>query len=291
MSHQLGIVDLLKAFGFDDQLKSKLVRHQDSRYDVPTLMQDGWFNLYQSLQGRPVFSGCDQIVCFVGDGGTRARFIGVYRVLDESPATPLHVPKKCPYAEWRTDSKFYYELQYDPQYEDLVGRVVIDWGAGAIQWAQHLRNKSVIEVLPKGRALEPFSDYLDFTLSHHELKCLFSQPTAHRDWQSSLSAVAGVYLILAQHTGDQYVGSAYGSEGIWGRWQHYASNGHGNNVMLRDLVGQDDRYPDSFRYSVLQVLPKTTTPAEVIRWENQYKMKLGSRAIGHNQSERRRAKN
>jgi hypothetical protein len=165
---------------------------------------------------------------------------------------------------------------------------VIDWGAGALQWAQHLRNKPVTEVFPKGRTLEPFSDYLDFTLSHDELKDLFKHPKSHRDWQSSLSAVAGVYLILAQHSGNQYVGSAYGTDGIWGRWQHYASSGHGNNVMLRDLVEQDDRYPESFRYSVLQVLPKSTKAAEVIRWENQYKMKLGSRAIGLNQAERLR---
>jgi hypothetical protein len=29
-------------------------------------------------------------------------------------------------------------------------------------------------------------------------------------------------------------------------------------------------------------LPKTTTPVEVIRWESQYKLKLGSRATGLN---------
>lgn len=288
MSHELGIIDVLKAFGFDDQLKTKIVRHQDGRYDVPGLMREGWFELYQSLQARPVFSGCDQIVCFTGDGGTRARFIGVYQVLGESPCTSTHVPARCPYPEWRTESKYYYRLKYEPQYEDLAGRVVIDWGTGALQWAQHLRNKAVVEIFPKGRTLEPFTDYLDFSLSHDELKQLFSQPTAHRDWQSSLSAVAGIYLILAEQSGDHYVGSAYGSDGIWGRWQQYASNGHGNNVMLRQLVTSDGRYPGSFRYSVLQVLPKSTKPAEVIRWENQYKMKLGSRAIGLNQAEGRR---
>jgi hypothetical protein len=51
---------------------------------------------------------------------------------------------------------------------------------------------------------------------------------------------------------------------------------------LRDLIGSDKAYPKAFRYSILQVLPKTTTPAEVIRWEQQYKAKLGSRATGLN---------
>ena len=55
MATEIGIVDLLKVLGFDDRLKSKLVRHQDARYDVPALIRDGWFDLYQSLQKRPVF--------------------------------------------------------------------------------------------------------------------------------------------------------------------------------------------------------------------------------------------
>src|SRR5256885_5695033 len=49
--------------------------------------------LYQSLQARPVFSGCDQIVSFIGDGGTRARFVGVYRVLQQSKSAKSLVPK------------------------------------------------------------------------------------------------------------------------------------------------------------------------------------------------------
>ena len=84
MATEIGIVDLLEVLGFDDRLKSKLVRHQDARYDVPALIRDGWFDLYQSLQKRPVFKDCKQIVSFVGDGSKRARFVGVYRVLNKA---------------------------------------------------------------------------------------------------------------------------------------------------------------------------------------------------------------
>lgn len=31
MATELGIIDLLKVFGFDERMKTKLVRHQDSR--------------------------------------------------------------------------------------------------------------------------------------------------------------------------------------------------------------------------------------------------------------------
>ncbi len=109
-----------------------------------------------------------------------------------------------------------------------------------------------------------------------------SKAHAHRDWVTSLSAVAGVYMILAQPTGHQYVGSAYGLDGIWGRWSQYAAKGHGGNAKLRDLLVTDGAYPNAFRFSILQVLPKTATKPEVIRWESLYKSKLGSRATGLN---------
>lgn len=287
-NQQLGIIDLLTSFGFDPHIKSKLVRHQDARYDIPTLIRDGWFDLYQSLQARSVFKNCHQIVSFIGDGTNRAKFVGVYRIRQSANAKASHVPKNCPYPEWRDTSKYFYRLERQSQFSDLEGRVVIEWGSGALAWHQHLKNKPIIEILPKGRVLESFSDYLDFTLTYSQLCSLIASPRAHRDWHASLSAVAGVYLILAETNGHQYVGSAYGLEGIWGRWGQYAKNGHGGNLMLRSLLRADHAYPHAFRFSVLQVLPKTTTPSEVIRWESQYKIKLGSRATGLNQSESRK---
>jgi len=282
MATEIGIVDLLKVFGFDDRLKSKLVRHQDARYDVTTLIRDGWFDLYQSFQARPVFNDCEQIISFVGDGSGRARLVGVYRVLKQGASSKSLIPADCPYQEWGVTSKYHYELERCSEFANLEGRVVIDWGSGALAWHQHLKNKPVVEVFPKGRILDRFTDYLDFSLSYHQLTDLVSNANAHRDWVSSLSAVAGVYLILAQSTGHQYVGSAYGLDGIWGRWLQYATNGHGGNTKLRALLNSDDAYPNAFRFSILQVLPKTTATPEVIRWESLYKAKLGSRATGLN---------
>ena len=278
----LGIVDLLTARGFDSDCKCKLVRHQDRRYGVPALIRSGWFDMYQSHQKTDIFKGCDFIVAFIGDGGTRAKFHGMYRVLGGRKRRPSDIPDDSPFLDWRDLDGYYYELQLDSRFADLSGRVVIEWGAGALAWHQHMRNKPIVEVFPTGRALAPFSDYLDFSLSYQELQDLVSNEASHRDWQSSLSAVAGVYLILAETTGEQYVGSAYGLSGIWGRWQKYAANGHCENKLLKQLISDDSSYPDGFRFSVLQVLPKSTKDSEVIRWETQYKTKLGSRATGLN---------
>ena len=282
MAKHLGIVDVLTVFGFDPTLKTKLVRHQDARYDVQTLIREGWFELYQSLQARPVFEGCRQIVSFIGDGSSRARLLGVYRVVSQQLSSEVSFPKLCPYQNWRKTSKYHYTLKHCPEYTDLEGRVVIDWGSGALAWHQHLKNKKVIEIMPPGRSLDAFTDYLDFSLGYLQLQDLVANAEAHRDWKASLSAVAGVYMVLAATTGHQYVGSAFGTDGIWGRWSQYAANGHGGNAKLKELLGSDAAYPTAFRYSVLQVLPKPTTRREVIRWESQYKLKLGSRATGLN---------
>jgi len=282
MEEEFGILDLLTIKGFDPKCKSKLVRHQDKRFDIANLIRDGWIDLYQAHQARSIFGDCDYIVTFTGDGGTRAKLLGVYRVLEERASTPDDIPDNSPLAEWRHRPGYFYELEHQNQYADLEGRVVIEWGAGALAWHQHMINKPVIEIFPTGRSLEPFTDYLDFSLSYRQLEDLMANPAGHRDWHSSLSAVAGIYLILAETTGEQYVGSAYGLEGIWGRWQQYVANGHGNNKLLRKIIKDDPAYPNAFRFSLLQVLPKTTKDSEVIRWETQYKNKLGSRATGLN---------
>jgi len=140
----------------------------------------------------------------------------------------------------------------------------------------------VLEILPPGRKLAPFDDYLEFSLTNAELKDLFDNEEAHRDWRTPLRAVAGVYLVLAQSTGNLYVGSAYGESGIWGRWRQYAAKGDGGNVQLRELIRSNSAYPGQFRFSVLQISPKTMTRDEVLKRETLYKHKLGTRATGLN---------
>jgi hypothetical protein len=228
-----------------------------------------------------VFDGLDFIVSFVGLSGTHARLVGVYRVVAQHGGAAGPLPPGCPYAEWKTNAR-YYELQRQDMFEPLEHRLVIDWGPGTLAWHQRLTNKPVRQLLPRGALLSLFTDYLGFTLTYTELQYLFRHADANSEWRARLSAVAGVYLILATTTGHQYIGSAYGSDGIWGRWALYASNGHGGNVQLRELMVSKAGYPSAFTFSVLQILPRTAAKAEVLRWERHYKEKLGSTATGLN---------
>jgi hypothetical protein len=192
----------------------------------------------------------------------------------------------CPWSEtWHREASYFYDLVRDPRFDDLRDRLVIEWGGATRSWCQNLSNKRVLELKEPGRCLPPFDDYLEFSLSHGELVELFENAEAHREWRARLSAVAGVYLILAEDTGAQYIGSATGEDGIWGRWSDYARNGHGGNQLLRKLVRSDPAlYPNGFRFSILQILPKTMSRDEVIARESVYKDKLGTRSVGLNRN-------
>jgi len=80
----------------------------------------------------------------------------------------------------------------------------------------------------------------------------------------------------------QYVGSAYGEEGILGRWKHYAKTAHGDNQELKRILAADPEAANRFRFTILRTLPRTLTMNEVIEHEGRYKKKLGSRAFGLN---------
>jgi hypothetical protein len=274
----LGLTELLRLRGLPPA-KTKLVRHQDSRVDTHKLLRDDLLEAYQAFQSKPVFDGLRYIVSFVGLEKGRARLVGVYEVGKRISGSEGRRASGC-YQSW-AQAKYYYHLAKVPGFEDLEQRVVIDWGKGALAWHQRLAEKEVLEVLAKGHLMTPFDDYLDFTLTHGELSYLYRHGYANADWRSRLSAVGGVYLILATTTGHQYVGSAHGTMGIWGRWAAYAHDGHGGNSQLKRLL-RNKAYPAAFSYSVLQIVPRTMPRAEVIALEARFKDKLGSRATGLN---------
>jgi hypothetical protein len=286
---EIRLTDILKLANFDSSIPTKLVRHIDARVPLENLRQnvwngEVWLDLYQGYQKGPVFHRVRQIVSFYGLAGTRAGFYGVYKVLGHVPAG--EGPEIPPSEKWGVGCNFFYKLQRDQQFDGLRDRLIIDWGKGAINWHQHLnekQDKEVLELLAPGRSLPPFVDYLKFSLRFSQLKDLFRHEDAHRDWRVPLEGVAGVYLVLAEKSGEIYVGSAYGTEGIWGRWREYAKkDGHAGNIKLQNLVNKDPACVEGFRFSVLQILPKSTSKGEVLEWEKLYKKKLGSRAIGLN---------
>ena len=69
------------------------------------------------------------------------------------------------------------------------------------------------------------------------------------------------------NTGKHYVGSAYGSNGIWGRWSDYIYGCHGNNKELKELYAIHSReyFKKHFKFTILEVLSSSMIPEEVIK--------------------------
>lgn len=274
------IQELLYNRGLNRNVKIKLVRHQDARY--PDLYD--WYRYdrekflaYQARQGRDVFKRVDYIISFIGEGnkmGTLSRFIGVYKITGHTYHETLPEDILFP------GSRFIYDIQETEGFEDMKERVLIKW-SNPISWHQWIKNEmEVIEIHP-GLHYKQFTDYTDFILSFSELKEIVNNQYA--DWKKMLSVVKGVYLINDTSTGKLYVGSAYGEDGIWGRWRNYVlTNGHGHNRLLKELIVNDPSHSHHFRFSILMLLPRTVTPDEAIKKEILFKKKLGTNSFGLN---------
>ena len=220
---------------------------------------------------------------FLGIERTKAKFIGVYKVKDEEPFKREHLPENYPYPQIAEGTRYFYKLEKVAGFEDLEDRAIIEWGGSARRWDQWLKNeKEVFEMLPRG-SVGPFPGYLDLILKFDKLCEIVNNPDSNRVWHTMLSAIAGVYLIIDTITGNQYVGSAYGKNGIMGRWTRYSKDGHGGNVKLQELLGAcGSEYAANFSFTILQTVSTSLSRREVIECENIWKDKLGSRAFGLN---------
>lgn len=260
------IQELLFNRGLDRKARIKLVRHKDRKLDLYGMYKcdRGAFLAYQSRQSKPVFSGVDYIISFVGEDGVLARFVGVFKV------------DGC---NQQTDC-YQYDLSEIGGYDDLKERVIIRWN-NPISWHQWIKNDmEVLEISP-GLHYKRFTDYFDLILDFSELKEIVENQ--YSDWKTILSTIKGVYLITDTNTGWLYIGSAYGEEGIWGRWSEYVlTNGHGGNKSLIPLCAGTDYALRYFQFSILMLLPKTVTADEAIRKEQLFKRKLGTYSFGLN---------
>ena len=270
------IQELLFNRGLDRQSKIKLVRHKDPRIDLYNTYRTNkeLFLKYQQQQAKEVFNGVDYIVSFVGEAGLLSRFIGVYKVLRcrKLPKTQMSVIG--------TPHNIEYDFQEILNFDDLKERVIVKW-SNAISWHQWIKNEmEVIEIHP-GLHYKRFTDYTDFILSFSELNEILTN--GYTDWKRMLSASKGIYLISDTKSGKLYVGSAYGEDGIWGRWNSYVStNGHGGNKQLKELIAEKADYAKNFQFSILMILPKTITADQAIEKERLFKEKLGTNSFGLN---------
>lgn len=273
--------ELLQLRGLDLSVPIKVVRHISRSIDLEELYRLGQLEVYQSYQAKETTFNCDYIVSLIATEGSRARFVGLYRVKGSKPEKETTLPSDFIHPEMSYQNDTFFDLEKLPGYEDLENRLIVEWGRGTKSWIQWRLDKEVLEILPTGY-VKDFPGYLEFILSHDELRDIVENPVSNRVWHKMLSGVAGVYLIVDTKTGRQYVGSAYGKSGILGRWTSYAKTGHGGNEELTALLKTEKDYARRFQFTILAITSTTSSRNEVLRLEGLYKKKLGSRAYGLN---------
>lgn len=282
----MDLLDYLKFCGLevDANKKVKLLRHKDSRVDINDLIRLGQFNYYQAVQKKPILHNCDYMVSFLGLESSESILFGVYKINKVSLVKKEKRPKNFLLPEiCNKDDIYFYHLEKLGGFEELENRLIIDWGKSTRSWVQWAKPKKVVELLPAGY-VKSFTGLLDFTLWYEELVQMVKNPSSNREWHRSLSSISGIYLILDTLTGDQYVGSAYGKDGVLGRWSEYARTGHGGNKQLKALLTKHSDYAKHFKFTLLRGLEKTLTKKEVISEETLWKIKLGSRVFGLNEN-------
>lgn len=255
-------------------------------------------------QGDPVLHNREVCFSFSRMDNSKAEFIGAFavkRVVDldffmEKYAQHLtnlnpllqftwgfeKFVTKLGYTKWLRRKNHFYDLELlDNPINDYRNRVIVHWNA-PIAWNQSNLRHPIEEIRAKG-FVRDFPGYYNIILDYIELKAILQNPLGNPEWKSKLTAVTGIYMILDTFTGKQYIGSAYSKDGgIWNRWQAYANNGHGGNVMLQQLVTDSREYANRFRFSILRVMESSARARDVIEAESALKQKLGSRAFGYN---------
>ncbi len=149
----------------------------------------------------------------------------------------------------------YYKVELHPEGKGLIGRLVLNWVKDARAKGRKpetvLPNMSVSEILPEVYAGIDFPGYENINIPFATLEQLWRD--VKQDWYTALANCQGVYLITDTKTGLRYVGSAYGDNGIWSRWNTYfRTGGHGNNVQLKELVGKR-KNPMEYARKYLQI--------------------------------------
>ncbi len=133
------------------------------------------------------------------------------------------------------------------------------------------------------RLVSQFTDYDSVELTFDDLSEIVSNH--YSDYYKAFSSVKAVYMIIDGNTGKLYIGSAYGEDGIWGRWSTYVETCHGNNEALVELYNEKGYdYFKKFKYIILHILPMKASSADVIALESMYKDRFLTKTFGLNRN-------
>jgi hypothetical protein len=247
------------------------------------------YNAYQQAQFPKVeraFTRAKYIASFIGTDAGIALFVGLYAVQSwralgvraywKIPANKeLHESFGMVGFGGARETTLWFDLACRTDfYSDWRGRLVIGWpGLERSWWRWADRNVFPVNAIRETSAFEGVVPaWHDLVLTWPELKVLPLKLRASlREWR-------GIYYIVDSSDGRGYVGAAYGTDNILGRWLNYGASGHGGNKELRQ------RDPRRFQFSILQRVSPDMPPDEVIQLEQTWKTRLHTTEFGLNEN-------
>ena len=258
----------------------RLLRHQDNRAEKGRTPYELWrdnrqqFDVYQATQAieNDIKLRASYWVSFVGTPYDETMFVGIYRVRNRT-LLDQDTPKPHMAGMDKAGSCYIYDLVLESRFDDLIGRMLINWGLGARAWIQRAdkQNKQIVELRREFK--EP--DFPGFLNLIETLSTLNKLP---QSWITALRSSKGIYLLTCPKTKEQYVGSATGEGGFWKRFQDYAQTGHGGDVALKSRDSSD------YQVSILEVAGTASTTDDILKMEGLWKVKLKSREMGLNRN-------
>ncbi len=239
------------------------------------------YNAYQQTQTPRVekaMQKAEYVASFIGHEPGKALFVGLYKLGEPRPLTKSTYWKEPgnielrKFGQWEYDEKrpfvLWFELNLTSICSQWKGKLVVNWPPPDRSWARWVNNKNefVIHAILNESALEKgMPPWRQLVLTWDELSTI---PTS---WKVKLKDWRGVYLIFDESDGKRYVGSASGSENLYGRWIDYAKSGDGGNKYLKS------RDSARFRFSILQRVSPDMGKTNVTRLEHTWMKRLHTR--------------
>lgn len=238
------------------------------------------FNAYQSAhfeRAESALKRAKYIASFIGHEAGKALFIGLYKIKGNKPLTYEKFWEVKANRELKTFGmtgfqgetpfRLWFDLQLTDFYAQWKGKMIVQWPGLERSWYRWAdRNEFVIAAILEESALdEEMPEWDKLKLTWDELSVIPSS------WRKALSQWRGIYYIFDSTDRKGYVGCAYGSDNILGRWKNYSKSGHGGNTLLRK------RSPENFLFTILQRVSPDMSVEDIIQLESTWKDRLHTR--------------
>ena len=228
------------------------------------------FKYWQEWQTQKNFER-EYILSFIYYENNRWLFAGLYR------------SSSCTYDK----DHYQYQTELLDAGRELIGRLIItfkkEFRASYLKLENHYEKFIISEILKERIAVMKFPGYENVNIGFDYLQSIIFNNEI--TWRTALENIKGIYLICDKQNGKKYIGSAYGEFAFWSRWALYASNGHGGNIELKQLlIEKGENYAKNFHFSILEVRTKTTSDEEIIQREKYWKDVLMTRVFGYNKN-------